>query len=280
MRAAIFIPLLFPAAVMAALAQAPPNIAPNDLVRKVIGNELQADQQDHTHWMYTEIARIPAPSQTKIVVETRNGDINYLDAIDGHPLSPEQRSAEEQRIQRFINDPDEQRRARKASSSDDKQSTELFGMLPDAFLFKYAGEEDGNLKLTFQPNPDFTAHSSEAYVFHKMDGYVIVNTKEDRLVEISGQLTNGVEFLGGLMGHLDRGGTFDVRREEIAPGYWAITKLKVNMNGKILFFKTISEQQDEVHSHFHRIPDSTTLSEAEAMAHRQSTPAPPATHGG
>ena len=280
MRAAFLIPLLFPAAAMAALAQAPPGIAPNDLVRKVIANELQADQNDHTHWMYQEVDKIPAPQKNKTVVETRNGDINYLDAIDGRPLSPQQRSAEEQRIQHFINDPDEQRKARKASSNDDKQSTELFAMLPDAFLFKFAGEEDGNLKLTFQPNPDFTSHSSEAYVFHKMDGYVIVNAKENRLVEISGRLTNGVEFLGGLMGHLDRGGTFDVRREEIAPGHWAITKLKVNMNGKILFFKTIDVQQDEVHSHFKQIPDSTTLAQAQVMAEKQNPPASAVTPGG
>jgi hypothetical protein len=268
MRAELLISTLLLASCMVAQPQTPPNIAPNDLVRKVIANELQADQQDHSHWMYEEVDNIPAPRKTKIVVETRTGDINFLDAIDGRPLSPQQHSAEEQRIRRFVNDPDE------------NQSTELFAMLPDAFLFKYAGEEGGNLKLTFVPNPDFTSHSSQAYVFHKLDGFVVINPKEDRLVEISGVLTNGVEFLGGLLGHLDRGGTFDVRREEIAPGHWAITKLKVNMNGKILFFKTIAVQQDELHSHFQRIPDSTTLTQAEAMAEKFRTAAPAATPGG
>jgi hypothetical protein len=102
-----------------------------------------------------------------------------------------------------------------------------------------------------------------------MDGFVIVNTRQNRLVEISGVLTNGIQFAGGLLGHLDPGGTFDVRREEIAPGYWAVTKLKVNMNGKILFFKTIAEQQDEIHTHFQRISDAVTLPEAEAMAQKQ-----------
>ena len=280
MRAALFIPLLVVISSVVAQAQTPPNMPPNELVRKVIANELQADQQDQSHWMYEEVDNVPAPRKTKIVVETRSGDIDFLDAIGGRPLSPEQRSAEVQRIRRFVNDPDEQLKARKASSNDDNQSTELFAMLPDAFLFKYAGEEDGNLKLTFLPNPDFTSHSSEAYVFHKMDGFVVINPKEDRLVEISGVLTNGVEFLGGLLGHLDRGGTFDVRREEIAPGHWAIAKLKVNMNGKILFFKTIAVQQDELHSHFERIPDSTTLAQAEAMAEKHGSAVSAATPGG
>jgi hypothetical protein len=41
------------------------------------------------------------------------------------------------------------------------------------------------------------------------------------------------------------------------------------MNGKILFFKTIAVQQDEVHSHFQRIPDATTLAQAEVLAQKQ-----------
>jgi hypothetical protein len=34
------------------------------------------------------------------------------------------------------------------------------------------------------------------------------------------------------------------------------------MKGKALFFKTISVQQDETHSHFQQLPDNMTLAEA------------------
>jgi hypothetical protein len=190
--------------------------------------------------------------------------------VGGRPLTGNQRSAEDEKVQDFVADPDQQNKARRDAAADDKKSADLFGMLPDAFLFEYAGTTGDDVKLNFHPNPAFTSHSSDAYVFHKMDGFVILNTKCDRLVEIHGQLTHGVEFAGGLLGHLDPGGTFDVRREEIAPGHWAITRLKVNMNGRILFFKSINVQQDEVHSHFRRIPDNTTLAQAEKLAENQS----------
>jgi hypothetical protein len=219
--------------------------------------------------MYQMVNNVPPPSKTTTVVETTNGDVSYLDEIGGRPLTSGQRSAENQRIQSFITDTDQQSKARRAGAADDKKSAQLFGMLPDAFLFHYAETNGDTVKLTFRPHPDFTSHSSEAYVFHKMDGFVIVNTKENRLVEISGRLTHGVEFAGGLLGHLDPGGTFDVHREEIAPSHWAVTKLEVNMNGKILFFKTIAVQQDEIHSHFHRIPDGTTLAQAEKLAQNE-----------
>jgi hypothetical protein len=44
--------------------------------------------------------------------------------------------------------------------------------------------------------------------------------------------------------------------------YWEITRLKVDMKGKALFFKTISVGQDESRSHFQQIPDTLTLAQA------------------
>jgi hypothetical protein len=276
MRTAFVIPLLI-AAASASAAQHPPaqpGMAPNDLVRKVVANEIKADNQDQSHWMYQVVTNVPSPSKTQAVVETKNGNITYLEGIDGHPLTPQQRTREDQRVHQFVADPDQQSKARRAGDDDDKKSAQMFAMLPDAFIFQYAQTRGDTVRLSFHPNPDFTSHSSEAYVFHKMDGFVIVNTRENRLVEISGVLTHGVEFLGGLFGHLDPGGTFDVRRQEIGPGHWAITALKVDMKGKALFFKTIGVQQDEVHSHFQRVPDSTTLAQAEAIALKQPARSP------
>jgi hypothetical protein len=274
MRVAFVIPLLIAAASQAQQPSAQPGMAPNDLVRKVVANEIKADNQDQSHWMYQVVTNVPAPGKTQAVIETKNGNITYLEDINGHPLTPQQRTREDQRVQQFVTDPDQQSKARRAGDDDDKKSAQMFAMLPDAFVFQYAQTHGDIVRLTFHPNPNFTSHSSEAYVFHKMDGFVIVDTRENRLVEISGVLSHGVEFLGGLFGHLDPGGTFDVRRQEIAPGHWAITALKVNMNGKALFFKSIAVQQDEVHSHFQRIPDSTTLPQAEAMALKQPARSP------
>lgn len=239
--------------------------APNDLVRRVVTHELQADDQDHTHWTYKDVKNIPAPPQAKTVVETQDGDLACLDEIDNRPLTPDERRAEVKRIRDFVADASAQRKALKASDADGQKSTELFRMLPDAFLFTVAETHGDTEKLNFVPNPSFRSHSMESYVFHKMDGFIVVNTREMRLVEISGKLTNGVEFAGGLLGHLDPGGTFDVRLIEVAPTVWKVSRMKVNMRGKVLFFKTIGDQEDEARSGFRKVPDGTTLSQAEQM---------------
>jgi hypothetical protein len=243
----------------------PPNLSANDLVRTIVDHEMEADDQDHSHWMYKDVTRIPPPEKEKTVVETRDGDLTRLDEIDNQPLTPAQRSAEVERIRNFVADVSAQHKAQRASSADDQKSTQLFSILPDAFLFTVAERNGDTMKLSFHPNPSFHARSMAEFVFHKMDGFVVVNTREKRLVEIAGTLTHGVEFAGGLLGHLDPGGTFDVRLQEVAPGVWKMARMKVNMHGRVLFFKTVGDQEDETRSDFKPVPDSTTMAQAEQM---------------
>jgi hypothetical protein len=265
-----YVPTLLLTAMSVPAAAVPPqNLSPNDLVRKVVQHELDAQRNDHSLWMYRDVVNIPAPPRQKLVVETHQGQLTCLEQVDGRPLTPDQKKAERRRIHDFVSNASAQHNAQQASRSDDQKSTQLFSILPDAFLFQYAGRNGDNAKLTFHPNPNFRSHSMEAYVFHKMDGYVIVNTREYRLVEIAGTLTHGVQFFGGLLGHLDPGGTFDVRMTEVAPGIWNIARMKVNMRGKALFFKTIGDQEDETRSDFRQVPDGTTLSQAEQMLLKQ-----------
>lgn len=249
-----------------------PSLSANDLVRKVVHNELHAE--DRSNWMYSEVVRQPPPEKTLTVVETRQGELSYTERVAGRALTPQERAKEDKRIAALVSDPGQQRRARRAAEADDKKTRDLFDLLPDAFLFQQAETHGDTVKLTFTPNPAFHPRTMDANVFHKMEGYVVLNTKENRLMEIAGRLTHGVEFAGGLLGHLDPGGTFDVQRQEVGPSHWEVVRLKVNMNGKALLFKTISVHQDETHSDFRRVPDNITLSQAEDLAQKQPSETP------
>jgi hypothetical protein len=149
-------------------------------------------------------------------------------------------------------------------------------MMPDAFLFSH-GERRGDLiQLNFRPNPHFKPHTREAQVFHAMEGSISL-TKQNRLAEISGHLTREVKFAGGLLGHLDEGGQFDVQQAEVAPGYWELTVLKVQMKGKALFFKTIGAQQKFSKSNFKLVPDDLTMAQAAELLRKQAPSHPQST---
>jgi hypothetical protein len=134
--------------------------------------------------------------------------------------------------------------------------------LPDAFNFSYEDRSGDLMKLKFSPNPHFRPPSREAQVFHAMEGELTFDNRQKRLVELSGHMIQAVKFGGGLLGHLDKGGQFSVKQEQVSPGFWEMTVLDVQMKGKALFFKTIAVQQKMLRSGFRRVSDDLTLAQA------------------
>ena len=241
----------------------------NQLVREVINNELQTSQQDHSHWMYREQREEQNKSTVEEVVETNQCDLKMLLATNGQPLTGEQQKSEIERLQKLARDPAEQRKKMRAEKEDAHKAFEMFRMLPDAFVYQYTEKNASLTKLTFKPNPNFHPPSREAWVFHQMDGSMLVDARQKRLVELEGQLGHEVQFLGGMLGHLDKGGRFSVKRAEVAPGHWETTLIHVQMNGKILLFKTIKLQQTDSMTKFLRVPEELSPPQAAEMLSRQ-----------
>jgi hypothetical protein len=104
-----------------------------------------------------------------------------------------------------------------------------------------------------------------------MVGNIWFNTKDTRLQAINGRLNHEVKFGGGILGHLDRGGNFNVKQAEVAPGYWELTVLNVTMKGKALFFKTIDVQQKMSRSGFLEVSDQTSAQQGAAMLKQGSS---------
>jgi hypothetical protein len=75
-----------------------------------------------------------------------------------------------------------------------------------------------------------------------------------------------VDFGYGVIGRLRKGGTVDVNRIRLAPGTWKTSSLRIDINGRFVFFKTINKQQNETHSDFKSVaPDTTILKALERM---------------
>ncbi len=242
----------------------------NELARKVVTNELKVQNEDLGHWMYRLEKKDAGKKQVQEIVETRDGSLSRLLSTDGRPLDAKQQQKESRRIQRLVSNPGEQRKLQQASSKKAEQGERLFKILPDVFMFGYAGCEGDRIKLSFRPNPNFRPPSIEARVFQNMEGEMTVDSKQERLAAINGHLIEDVKFGGGLLGHLDKGGKFEVRQTEVAPGQWEMTVLVVDMKGKVLLFKTIDVQQVESHLDFHRVPDDLTLAEAASILNGQT----------
>jgi hypothetical protein len=255
-----------------ARAAQPPRPA-TDIVVEAVRAELAADQNDRSRWRYRDEQKRQDDS-ISIVVQTENGAVRRLIARYGRPLTPAEAQAESNRINNFIHDPSLLAKQRRDGAQDDKSARDLLNILPTAFLWRVESEDAATIHLHFEPNPGFDPPSLQARVLGSMNGELVVDKNQHRIKTISGRLTRDVTFGFGLLGRLHAGGTFRVERRQVAPNLWQITETHVHIDGKALFFKNISQDQDEVQTNFTPVPGDTTLEQAAQMSHPEPPPVP------
>ncbi|HWY56726.1 MAG TPA: hypothetical protein VNZ03_19830 [Terriglobales bacterium] len=253
--------LLFVATACAQTTSPDVPVSPADLIRAVVSSELNR-QVDRSHWMYDAEKEEYGKKETKQVVQLREFSVARLTAINGQALLPAQQQEETERIEKLVSHAAEQQKLEEVQKKDAEQCQAFFKMIPDAFLFSYEGREGELIRVSFRPNPSFQPSSREAKVFHALEGEILIQAKERRLAGISGHLVEDVKFRGGLLGHLEKGGKFSVKRSEIGPDQWALTGMEVDMKGKALLLKTIAVQQKEYRHNFRKLADDLSVAEA------------------
>lgn len=226
------------------------------LVKEVIRHEIDSDRNDHSLWRYREVHEEGGKKKLLDVCQSKDGEIQRLIAINGQSLTPKQLQAEDQRIQKLVNHRDQLQQMKKKQREDADQILNLLKMFPEAFLFEDGGKQGNLIKVNFRPNPKFHPTTRPAQVFHHMTGNLVIDEKQKRIAEINGKLTDEVKFGGGFLGHLDKGGTFTVKQQDVGGGHWEVTYMDINMNGRVLFFKTLTVREKEVYSDFRRVPDN------------------------
>lgn len=235
----------------------------NSLMRDVVLHEIDAQLNDTTLWCYREERQEDGkPARTLEVCQSKDGDLEHLIAIDGRGLTAEEQQAEDQRIRQVLSHPEQLRAKQKKEREDGDQQRNILKMLPDAFRVQCEGEAGDLVTLSFRPNPAFHSFTRASLVFRHMEGTLVLDARQKRLVEINGRLTSEVKFGGGLLGHLDKDGTFTVKQREVGEGHWDLAFMSVHMNGKILFFKTINVLQKETLVDYQQLPRDATLQQA------------------
>jgi hypothetical protein len=234
----------------------------NQYVRSAIQHEIVEEDRDHSHWRYSLHREDAKGSQDRDVIETPEGSLSRTLLKWGRPLNAQEHQEDEARMQKQISDPEERAKHAKREKKDTEKARQMLRSIPEAFTFAYDGEEDGLVRLNFVPNPHFDPPSLELRIFRSVHGKLWIDRNSSRLARIEGELFEDVNFGFGLLGHLNKGGTFKVVRKDLGQGNWEIVSEEVNMTGRAAIFKTITEKQKQIMTGFHRVPDSLTLTQA------------------
>jgi hypothetical protein len=236
------------------------------VIRAAIASQMEADRTDHSNWTYQDRNIVPGTDGLYSCVQTPQGELRRLTVLDGHPLDASATQAETQHISAYMHDTAAQARNLKNAEHDDAQATELLKMLPDAFLWNIASETKDLITLNYRPDPAFDGPDMQSRVMSTMAGEMIIAHHGNvyRIRTFRGALVSEFKIGFGFLGHLDKGGTFDVERRDVGNGLWEITETHVHIGGRALFFKSIGSQQDETKYEWKPSP-ARTLAEAGKM---------------
>jgi hypothetical protein len=128
---------------------------PAELINEVVANEL-TDRVQQRKWMYVIDKREGSQTLTEEQVETKDGPLYRVLAIDGTPLNPDQRQQDNARMDRILHDPSGQLKFKQGHDEDEQKLEKLMRLMPEAFLYDYDGFEGNLVRLKFRPNSNYT----------------------------------------------------------------------------------------------------------------------------
>jgi hypothetical protein len=262
---ASFAVALLGCALIAHAVEPTPSEPAQKLVAEVIYNELH-DRECDSFWLYRDVRVAGSQDVVREQVETADGPIFRVIEDHGSPLDSDERKREDARLQTLITRPGEMARVRQEHLQDEARLQKVMEMLPQAFLFTYDGPADANeVKISFRPDPAFTPASYEARVIHALAGTLIVNPRLKRMIDMDGRLIERVDFGFGILGHVEKGGTFEIRREQVSAEHWKTDLVEVHIQGKVLLFKNVTKDQRESRSDFRLVPHDISLKSAKEL---------------
>ena len=234
-----------------------------ELVGAVVANELM-DRERQRKWICMIEKRAGKQTLTEVQIETKDGPLYRVLAIDGTALNPDQRQQDDARIGRLMKDPKSLLKLKQAQAEDEIKLEKLMSLMPQAFVYDYDGVEENFLRVKFRPNPDYSPPTYEARVIHSLAGTILIDSEQKRLTKVAGHLMNRVEFGYGLLGRIDSG-TVELGRVAVGPQQWKTDFINIHFSGRVAIFKTISKEQYERRTDFHAVSSDLSLSDAKDL---------------
>jgi hypothetical protein len=251
--------LLLPFVMVASPAQGggAPSAQGTALVERALANELNA-ARDTSHPMRYRLRKSsPRFTSTKEIIETHDGSVALLVAVDDRPPSQADAQKDQARLDSLLADPDRQRHRKQTQDDDTARALKVLRALPRAFLYQYAGSVANGSetveRFTFTPNPRFNPPDLETQALVALTGEISIDAQHERVVRLEGRLRQDVDFGWGILGRLNKGGWIVIEQADTGDGLWRVVRFKMAMSGRV-FFKTRSFDTTEEESQFVPVP--------------------------
>lgn len=276
---------------VAAQAQTPPPVPdPTALVRRAVNLRL-AEEASHQPLRFVFRKKDDGRLFTQEIIQTSLGDVARLVAVNDRALPSASRQAEANRLHALAANQALQQHRFRREQADQARVDKLLRELPDAFLYRYVGSDpcqveaipeilvpgvpppppspaptpDTCYHLTFTPNPRWAPPDLQSRLLKGLAGDVWIDSSGDRLHRLTAHFIAEVDFGWGIVGRFNRGGTIFVEQDRLSGNDWELTRLKLNLTGKVLLVKALRIRLDEMMGDFEPVPQKLDYRDAIKM---------------
>src|SRR5215472_10393104 len=219
------------------------------LIERASQNEVQA-LEDPVPFQFTERLTWNWGSETRSVIETPEGRADRIVLFHDEPLGPDQQQKQKHRLEKLLRDRDAVKGELQDWKSEMQHRIRMVRAFPQAVLFVFDGREDNLWRFSFRPNPEFSPKDRETQLYRGMEGFVWIDPRQERIVRVVGKLVKDVSFGWGVLGHLNKGGIYEIAQTEVGPGVWRTTTMNVDVKGRIFLVSGFRFFREEDDSHY------------------------------
>jgi hypothetical protein len=184
-------------------------------------------------------------------IETPEGTVARLIERNGRPLTPEEDTAERDRLMGLLDSPSDFARHIRHDEDNKKTGVRLIKMMPDAMLWSYApgqpqlpNQPAGSpalVVLDFKPNPKWSAPDFESEPLTGLEGRVWIDARTRRMVQLDGNLFHAVNIGWGMVAHIYPGGTVRLQQTNAGGQRWIVEHIVEQLTLRALMVKNVKQ---------------------------------------
>ena len=243
---------------------------PHAWVQAAATNELHIIDDDGKTPLRYRIRKIDARTDTtRLIIETRQGDVARLIERNGQPLTASEDAAERERLNAILQSPSDFIKHHKRDTSTRTDVMQLVSLMPEAMIYTYVPGQpqpesaaSTQVVIDFRPDPAFHPPTMFADLLTGLEGRMWIDADSKRVTRIQAQIIRPVNFGFGVVARLAPGGTIEFEQANAGGNRWVYSHLVENFSVRAMMVKTIPENTRMSASDFHLLPAPITFQEA------------------
>lgn len=234
-----------------ALAAAPeaPNLparTPLQWITTAAALEIPTIRLEHPYMRYHLLYQGDKGLELRDEIESRDGMVARLIALNGQPLTPAKDAAEHARLQRLLDNPSDFYDHHKHDQDGKNLAVELLHQFPQAMIFSFAPDQtpaannsSPQIVIDFQPDPKFKPRTTKGEALRGLAGRIWIEKPTGHLVRMHASIISDTNIGWGILARIYKGGSLDLEQTDAGPR-WMFSHLDEHITVRALLVKTLN----------------------------------------